>query len=84
MAHAASHTPAWIDLGSRPSGSQFFERADASHIRHRVVIGTNANGQTAQNNAANAAKLQKTVDLANGSDNLLLSQFIDPALGCTP
>ncbi|MFJ4654333.1 hypothetical protein ACIP5Y_23945 [Nocardia sp. NPDC088792] len=64
-----------------------------------------ANGQTAQNNPANQAKLTNTtdlrnlprhrrkppaptttpvVDLANGSDNLLLSEFIDPALGCTP
>ena len=44
----------------------------------------NANGQTAQKNAANTAKLAGAADLANGSDNLLLSQFIDPALGCTP
>ncbi|WP_207892014.1 hypothetical protein [Streptacidiphilus pinicola] len=45
-----------------------------------------ANGRTAQNNAANKAALQnqQLVDLANGSDNLLLTQFIDPALGCTP
>ncbi len=43
-----------------------------------------ANGQTAQKNAAGAAKLTNTTDLANGSDNLLLSQFIDPALGCAP
>jgi hypothetical protein len=43
-----------------------------------------ANGQTAQKNAANTAKLAGAVDLANGSDNLLLSQFVDPALGCTP
>ncbi|SEL78839.1 hypothetical protein [Streptacidiphilus jiangxiensis] len=45
-----------------------------------------ANGRTAQNNAANKATLQnqQLVDLANGSDNLLLTQFIDPALGCTP
>ncbi|MET9492435.1 hypothetical protein [Nocardia sp. NPDC006630] len=43
-----------------------------------------ANGQIAQNNAANTAKLANPVDLANGSDNLLLSRFIDPALGCAP
>jgi hypothetical protein len=45
----------------------------------------NANGQTAQNNAANTAALGAGVtDLANGSDNLLLDQFVDPALGCQP
>ncbi|WP_063771081.1 hypothetical protein [Streptacidiphilus neutrinimicus] len=45
-----------------------------------------ANGQTAQNNAASKAALQnqQLVDLANGSDNLLLNQFVDPTLGCTP
>ncbi|GAB2551774.1 hypothetical protein [Nocardia heshunensis] len=43
-----------------------------------------ANGQTAQLDAANTAQLTTATDLANGSDNLLLSRFIDPALGCTP
>ncbi|MFG2313002.1 hypothetical protein ACGFS9_30680 [Streptomyces sp. NPDC048566] len=31
-----------------------------------------------------SAKVSSPVDLANGSDNLLLTQFIDPALGCRP
>ncbi|WP_269856695.1 hypothetical protein [Streptomyces sp. RPT161] len=44
----------------------------------------NGKGQTAQNNAAGKAAVANATDLANGSDNLLLSQFIDPALGCTP
>jgi hypothetical protein len=44
----------------------------------------NAKGQTAQNNAAGKAAVPNATDLANASDNLLLSQFIDPALGCTP
>ncbi len=44
----------------------------------------NANGQTAQMNAANMAAIPNAVDLANGSDNLLLNKFVDPALGCTP
>jgi hypothetical protein len=45
----------------------------------------NGNGQIAQMNAANMAKLGgNAVDLANGSDNLLLNKFVDPALGCTP
>jgi hypothetical protein len=45
-----------------------------------------SNGQIAQNNAANTTLLanRTPVDLANGSDNLLLDQFVDPALGCTP
>ena len=45
----------------------------------------NANGQIAQNNKANTAAIgANAVDLANGSDNLLLDQFVDPALGCAP
>lgn len=44
----------------------------------------NGNGQTAQNNKAATAAIANATDLANGSDNLLLDQFVDPALGCTP
>lgn len=44
-----------------------------------------AQGRTAQNNAAARARLgNHFTDLSNGSDNLLLTQFIDPALDCTP
>jgi hypothetical protein len=43
-------------------------------------------GRIAQNNAAARAALagQQLVVLTNPSDNLLLSDFIDPALGCVP
>ncbi|MFD9128172.1 hypothetical protein [Kitasatospora sp. NPDC059571] len=41
------------------------------------------NGATAQRTAANARRLRAT-SLLNGSDNLLLTKFVDPALGCTP
>jgi hypothetical protein len=44
----------------------------------------NGNGQIAQDTAANQAQIQNATVLANPSDNLLLSNFIDPALGCTP
>jgi hypothetical protein len=43
-----------------------------------------ANGQTAQNNAANTATLTGATTLANPSDNALLDVFVDPALHCTP
>jgi hypothetical protein len=42
------------------------------------------NGQTAQNTAANRAALAGSNPNANGSDNRLLDNFVDPALGCTP
>src|ERR1700733_5285514 len=44
----------------------------------------NANGQTAQNSPANAAALTGATLLTNGSDDALLSEFVDPANGCTP
>jgi len=43
-----------------------------------------ASGATAQNTPANAARLPGAAVLANPSDNALLDNFIDPALGCTP
>ena len=42
------------------------------------------NGHIAQFSAANQAKLQKATVLDNPSDNRLLTDFIDPALGCHP
>lgn len=42
----------------------------------------NANGQTAQLSAANMNQLQNATKLGNPSDNALLSNFVDPALGC--
>jgi len=43
------------------------------------------NNQTlAQNTPANAHNNTNAQDLANGSDNALLTTFLDPAFGCTP
>jgi len=43
-----------------------------------------ANGQTAQDTAANRQALAGSATLFNGSDNGLLDLFVDPALGCSP
>jgi hypothetical protein len=43
-----------------------------------------ASGQTAQNNPANEASLTGATTLVNGSDDALLSEFVDPANGCSP
>ncbi len=43
-----------------------------------------ATGQTAQDNAANAAMMQGDPKPVNGSDNALIDDFLDPALGCKP
>ena len=44
----------------------------------------NANGQTEQDTAANAAAGTGDTLLTNGSDDALVSEFVDPANGCTP
>jgi hypothetical protein len=44
----------------------------------------NTNGQTAQNSPANNAALAGASVLTNGSDDALLSEFVDPSNGCTP
>jgi hypothetical protein len=42
-----------------------------------------ARGQTAQATAANKAAMPNAATLTNGSDDALLSDFVDPANGCT-
>ena len=41
-------------------------------------------GQTAQDDTANEAHMRGATPLVNGSDNALIDDFLDPALGCTP
>jgi len=43
-----------------------------------------ATGRTAQYTAANQARIPGARMLVNGSDNALIDDFLDPALGCTP
>jgi hypothetical protein len=43
-----------------------------------------ATGQTAQDDNANAARMNGAQVLVNGSDNALVDDFLDPALDCTP
>ncbi len=44
----------------------------------------NANGQTAQDTAANVASMTGATPVGNGSDDRLLADFVDPANGCSP
>jgi len=41
-------------------------------------------GQSAQDNTANSARMPGAEVVVNGSDNALIDDFLDPALGCTP
>ncbi|MGH3166226.1 MAG: hypothetical protein ACRDN0_10090, partial [Trebonia sp.] len=44
----------------------------------------NGNGQTAQDTVANKNAMGGATTLANGSDDGLLDNFVDPSLGCKP
>ena len=44
----------------------------------------NSSGQTAQNTAQNASAMKGSTVISNGSDDALLSEFVDPANGCKP
>jgi hypothetical protein len=44
----------------------------------------NGNGQTAQDSVANKNAMGGATVITNGSDDGLLGDFVDPALGCTP
>ncbi len=58
------------------------DQDQSDNVTSRYLL--TANGQTAQDNAANAANLTGATTITNGSDNALLNFFLDPALGCAP
>ncbi|QBD77863.1 hypothetical protein EPA93_18440 [Ktedonosporobacter rubrisoli] len=67
-----------------PSVRDFFiVDQDQSDNVTATYLKTN-NGRIAQNTAENARVLQDTTLLVNPSDNYLLAERVDPALGCTP
>jgi hypothetical protein len=57
---------------------------DPSDNVQTQYLANNATGQTAQNNAANAAAFAGSSVIGNPSDNALVSKILDPALGCKP
>ena len=57
------------------------DQDQSDNVITRYLI--NANGQTAQDTAANEAGVAGATQIANGSDDRLLSDFVDPANGCT-
>jgi hypothetical protein len=56
------------------------DQSDNVTTRYLVTAG----GRTAQDTSANAARLPDADVLSNPSDNALLDEFVDTALGCTP
>jgi hypothetical protein len=58
------------------------DQDQSDNVTSRYLL--TANGRTAQDNAANLARLHGAGTAFNGSDNALLDYFLDPALGCAP
>jgi hypothetical protein len=65
-----------------PTSRDFFvvDMDQSDNVQTQYLI--TANGQTAQFSAANKAKLNNPDVISNPSDNALLTNFLDPALGC--
>jgi hypothetical protein len=61
---------------------QLVDQDPSDNVTSRYLL--TADGQTAQDTAANQAALPGATPINNGSDNALLDNFVLPALGCTP
>lgn len=73
-----------IDRLPCPSVRDFFVVDQDQSDNLPVTYLISANGDLAQNTAANAALLTGATVLGNPSDNGLVDRFLDPDLGCTP
>jgi hypothetical protein len=67
-----------------PSVRDFFVVDQDQSDNLPVTYLISANGELAQNTAANAQALLGATTLGNPSDNGLVDRFLDPDLGCTP
>jgi hypothetical protein len=73
-----------VDGEPCPSTRDFslVDQDQSDNVTTRYLVA--ADGRTAQDTAAAAARMRGARVLANPSDNALLDRFVDPALGCTP
>jgi hypothetical protein len=79
-------TAAAIGTGRECPTTRNFDMVDqdpSDNVTTRYLLNP-VTGQTAQDDAANAARMKGDPLLVNGSDNALIDDFLDPALGCTP
>ncbi len=86
----ADHKLTIPDLGVDKSGAtcptvrsfSVIDQDQSDNVNSSYLI--DANGRTAQANQANQATLAGAKLIANGSDDALLTAFLDPTLGCQP
>jgi hypothetical protein len=79
-------TAAAIGTGRECPTTRNFDMVDqdpSDNVTTRYLLNP-VTGQTAQDDTANAARMKGDPLLVNGSDNALIDDFLDPALGCTP
>jgi hypothetical protein len=85
-AHAMVATAGSLGTGRDCPTTRNFDMVDqdpSDNVTSQYLLNP-ATGQTAQDNAANKAAMPGASVLNNGSDNALIDNFLDPALGCTP
>jgi len=86
MSRSMAATAGALGTGRECPTTRNFDMIDqdpSDNVTTKYLINP-ATGQTAQDNAANTARMKGAQVLVNGSDNALIDDFLDPALGCTP
>ncbi|KAF9342233.1 hypothetical protein BGX26_007993, partial [Mortierella sp. AD094] len=64
--------------------TRFFGIIDQDQSDNVITVYLQSGNQFAQNTQANRNALKKATEISNGSDNALVSAFLDPPLGCKP
>jgi hypothetical protein len=85
-ARAMVATAGSLGTGTECPTTRNFEMVDqdpSDNVTSQYLLNP-ATGQTAVDTPANKAAMPGATVLNNGSDNALVDNFLDPALGCTP
>ncbi|KAF9356379.1 hypothetical protein BGX26_005369, partial [Mortierella sp. AD094] len=78
-------TPVGTDIDGRPCPTtRFFGVIDQDQSDNVITIYLQSGIRFAQNTQANRNALKNVTEIFNGSDNALISDFLDPPLGCKP
>ncbi|KAG0359145.1 hypothetical protein BGZ54_010091 [Gamsiella multidivaricata] len=77
--------PIGKDSGGRPCPTtRFFGVIDQDQSDNVITTYLMAGNRFAQTTRKNRKALKNTTEISNGSDNSLVADFLDPALGCKP
>ncbi|KAI8603032.1 hypothetical protein EDD21DRAFT_52384, partial [Dissophora ornata] len=77
--------PLGTDVHGKPCPTtRFFGIIDQDQSDNVITTYLQQGNRFAQATVANRKKLKKFTEFANGSDNALVADFLDPAIGCKP